>query len=190
MSTCGATKPFHFSTDDVPAQQRAEAARGMHGIRPNSLVCLSMLCRSPGTGCRFDRYSCAGAEGLGLERTETWTKAPCSLSFGPAKPAYRSWAENTDDARERRPRILPLSTDDMPPHERAAAVREMHERCTLPIKPEPVEPLADQPMRININQRLGSGRLKPWKDPRCLREFAPFRRRGSKPLGQTSCASR
>ena len=40
----------------------------------------------------------------------------------------------------------------MPPHERAAAVRERHERCTLPIKPEPVEPLSDRPVRVNITQ--------------------------------------
>src|SRR5262249_53513842 len=36
--------------------------------------------------------------------------------------------------------------------ERAAAVREMHERCTLPVKPEPMEPLTDQPVRVNITQ--------------------------------------
>jgi hypothetical protein len=47
------------------------------------------------------------------------------------------------------PGFFRFSTDDMPPHERAAAVREMHERCTLPIKPEPVEPLSD---RLNITQ--------------------------------------
>jgi hypothetical protein len=47
------------------------------------------------------------------------------------------------------PGFFRFSTDDMPPHERAAAVREIHERCTLPIKPEPVEPLSD---RLNITQ--------------------------------------
>ena len=30
MSTCGATRPFRFSTDDAPAPQRAEAVRAMH----------------------------------------------------------------------------------------------------------------------------------------------------------------
>jgi AraC-like DNA-binding protein len=45
-----------------------------------------------------------------------------------------------------------FSTDNMPPLERAAAVRGMHERCTLPIKPEPMEPLSDQPARVNITQ--------------------------------------
>ena len=30
MSTCGATKPFRFSTDDAPAAQRAETVRAMH----------------------------------------------------------------------------------------------------------------------------------------------------------------
>jgi hypothetical protein len=49
------------------------------------------------------------------------------------------------------PAFFRFSTDDMPPHERAAAVREMHERCTLPIKPEHVEPLSDRP-RVNITQ--------------------------------------
>lgn len=32
MSACGATRPFHFSTDDVPAQQRADAVRAMHDL--------------------------------------------------------------------------------------------------------------------------------------------------------------
>jgi AraC-like DNA-binding protein len=45
-----------------------------------------------------------------------------------------------------------FSTDNMLPHERAAAVREMHERCTLPVKPEPMEPLSDQPVRVDITQ--------------------------------------
>src|SRR5262249_13052178 len=45
-----------------------------------------------------------------------------------------------------------FSTDDMPPDERAAAVREMHERCALPVRPEPMEPLSDQPVRVNITQ--------------------------------------
>jgi hypothetical protein len=45
-----------------------------------------------------------------------------------------------------------FSTDNMPPHERARAVREMHERCTLPIKPELMEPLSDQRVRVNVTQ--------------------------------------
>ena len=45
-----------------------------------------------------------------------------------------------------------FSTDDLPPHERATAVREMHERCTLPVKPEPIQPLSDQPVRVSITQ--------------------------------------
>jgi AraC-like DNA-binding protein len=45
-----------------------------------------------------------------------------------------------------------FSTDDMRPHERAVAVRELHERCTLPAKPEPMEPLSDRPVRVNITQ--------------------------------------
>jgi AraC-like DNA-binding protein len=43
-------------------------------------------------------------------------------------------------------------TDGIPPDERAAAVRAMHERCTLPVKPEPMEPLSDEPVRVNITQ--------------------------------------
>jgi AraC-like DNA-binding protein len=43
-------------------------------------------------------------------------------------------------------------TDGIPLDERAAAVRAMHERCTLPVKPEPMEPLSDQPVRVNIRQ--------------------------------------
>ena len=45
-----------------------------------------------------------------------------------------------------------FTTDDIPPHARAAAVREMHERSTLPVKPEPMEPVSDQPVRVNITQ--------------------------------------
>ena len=45
-----------------------------------------------------------------------------------------------------------FSTDGMPLHERAAAVREMHERCTLRVKPEPMEPLSDGPVGVNITQ--------------------------------------
>jgi len=45
-----------------------------------------------------------------------------------------------------------FSTDNMPPHERARAVREMHERSTLPFKPERMEPLSDQRVRVNVTQ--------------------------------------
>jgi AraC-like DNA-binding protein len=45
-----------------------------------------------------------------------------------------------------------FSTDGLPLHERAAAVREMHERCTLRVKPEPMEPLSDGPVGVNITQ--------------------------------------
>jgi AraC-like DNA-binding protein len=45
-----------------------------------------------------------------------------------------------------------FSTDDMLSRDRAAAVREMHERCVLPVKPEPIEPLSDQSVRVNITQ--------------------------------------
>ncbi len=45
-----------------------------------------------------------------------------------------------------------FTTDHMLPHERAPAVREMHERCTLPIQPEPMEPLSGQRVRVDITQ--------------------------------------
>ncbi len=45
-----------------------------------------------------------------------------------------------------------FSTDDMLPRDRAAAVLGMHERCVLPVKPEPMEPLSGQPVRVNITQ--------------------------------------
>lgn len=45
-----------------------------------------------------------------------------------------------------------FSTDDLPPRDRARAVREMHEHCTLPFQPEPIEPLTDQRVRVNITQ--------------------------------------
>src|SRR5262245_9520241 len=48
--------------------------------------------------------------------------------------------------------LFRFSTDDLPPHARAAAAREMHERSTLLFKPEPVEPLSDQPVTLNITQ--------------------------------------
>src|SRR5215469_6735498 len=48
--------------------------------------------------------------------------------------------------------LFRFSTDNMLPGERAAAVREMHERCALPVKPEPMEPMSDRPVRVNITQ--------------------------------------
>jgi AraC-like DNA-binding protein len=51
-----------------------------------------------------------------------------------------------------RPAVFQFSTDDVPPDERTAAVSAMHERCTLPVKPEPMEALSDQPLRVNIKQ--------------------------------------
>ncbi|HEX3570946.1 MAG TPA: helix-turn-helix transcriptional regulator, partial [Acidobacteriaceae bacterium] len=48
--------------------------------------------------------------------------------------------------------VFQFSTDDVLPHERAAAVREMHERCALPVQPEPMEPLSGRPAHINITQ--------------------------------------
>jgi len=45
-----------------------------------------------------------------------------------------------------------FTTDDIPLRERTAAVRGMHERCTLAFQPEPMEPLSDQPVRVSITQ--------------------------------------
>src|SRR5262249_28957203 len=79
-------------------------------------------------------------------------KRSVPISFNAGNPVA-AWAE--------KPLMTPanggaaffrFSTDGMSPHERAAAVREMHERCTLPVKPEPMEPLTDQPVRVNIRQ--------------------------------------
>ena len=48
--------------------------------------------------------------------------------------------------------VFRFSTDRIRPCERAAVVREMHERCVLPAQPEPIEPLSGQPLRVNITQ--------------------------------------
>jgi AraC-like DNA-binding protein len=48
--------------------------------------------------------------------------------------------------------IFRFSTDHLPQHERAGAVREMHERCTLAFKPEPMEALSGQAVRVDIAQ--------------------------------------
>lgn len=45
-----------------------------------------------------------------------------------------------------------FSTDNILPRERAAAVRGMHERCVLPVQPEPMEPLSDRSVRVDITQ--------------------------------------
>jgi AraC-like DNA-binding protein len=48
--------------------------------------------------------------------------------------------------------VFTFSTDHWAPHERADAVQAMHERCTLPFQPEPMEALPDYPVRVHIKQ--------------------------------------
>lgn len=45
-----------------------------------------------------------------------------------------------------------FSTDDAPVPQRAGAVRAMHERSTLPSKPEPMEPLPGCRIRVDVTQ--------------------------------------
>jgi hypothetical protein len=49
-----------------------------------------------------------------------------------------------------------FSTDDLPEAARAKVVRELHEHATLPNKgrPEPLEPLRDYRVRLNVTKRV------------------------------------
>lgn len=75
--------------------------------------------------------------------------------------------------------IFRFSTDEFPVHARDDAVREMHERSTLPTKPEPVEPLSDKPLTLNITQwalpgmGIMSGTLRGVRTHVRPRPFAP-----------------
>jgi AraC-like DNA-binding protein len=50
-----------------------------------------------------------------------------------------------------------FSTDDLPEAARAKVVRELHEHATLPIRPEPLEPLRDYHVRLDITKRALPG---------------------------------
>ena len=50
-----------------------------------------------------------------------------------------------------------FSTDDLPEAARAKVVRELHEHATLPIRPEPLEPLRDYRVRLDITKRALPG---------------------------------
>ena len=50
-----------------------------------------------------------------------------------------------------------FSTDDLPEAARAKVVRELHERATLPSRPEPLEPLRDYRVRLDITKRALPG---------------------------------
>ena len=50
-----------------------------------------------------------------------------------------------------------FSTDDLPEADRAKVVREFHEHATLPIRPEPLEPLRDHRVRLDIAKRALPG---------------------------------
>jgi AraC-like DNA-binding protein len=50
-----------------------------------------------------------------------------------------------------------FSTDDLPEADRAKVVREFHEHATLPIRPEPLEPLRDHRVRLDIAKRVLPG---------------------------------
>src|SRR5262249_44474550 len=93
-------------------------------------------------------------QGLDQNEPTFGLKRPASLSFDDAKPACRkSEGGIANDAHERQTRMLPiLHRRFAAAHARPTAVREIPERCTLPVKPEPMEPLSDQPVRVNITQ--------------------------------------
>jgi AraC-like DNA-binding protein len=57
------------------------------------------------------------------------------------------------------PNLLRFSTDDLPEAARAKVVRELHEHAALPSKgrPEPLEPLPDCRVRLNITKRALPG---------------------------------
>ena len=50
-----------------------------------------------------------------------------------------------------------FSTDHLPEAARAKVVRELHERATLPSRPEPLEPLRDYRVRLDIIKRALPG---------------------------------
>ncbi len=50
-----------------------------------------------------------------------------------------------------------FSTDDLPEAARAKVVRELHEHATLPSRPEPLEPLRDYLVRLDITKRALPG---------------------------------
>ena len=50
-----------------------------------------------------------------------------------------------------------FSTDDLPEAARAKVVRELHEHATLPSRPEPLEPLPDYRVRLDITKRALPG---------------------------------
>ena len=54
-------------------------------------------------------------------------------------------------------RSFRFSTEDLPEVARAAAVRELHERTALPGKIEPLEPLPDRPIRVDITKQALPG---------------------------------
>src|SRR5215471_7813610 len=83
--------------------------------------------------------------GFGLKR-------PVPISFDVAKPVAAGRRKPLMMPAKGRAAFFQFCTDGMPPHERPAAVRSMHERCTLPVKPEPMEPLSDEPVHVNITQ--------------------------------------
>ena len=50
-----------------------------------------------------------------------------------------------------------FSTDSLPERERAKAVRELHERTMLPGKIEPLEPLSECSVRVDMAKRAFTG---------------------------------
>jgi hypothetical protein len=54
-------------------------------------------------------------------------------------------------------RSFRFSTDDLPEVARVAAVRELHERVALPGKIEPLEPLPDCLIRVDITKHALPG---------------------------------
>jgi hypothetical protein len=52
---------------------------------------------------------------------------------------------------------LRFSTDDLPEVARMQAVRELHERAPLPGKIEPLEPLPNCPIRVDITKHALPG---------------------------------
>lgn len=53
--------------------------------------------------------------------------------------------------------LLRFSTDGLPDEARAQAVRELYERTSLPGKIEPLEPLQDCPVRVDISKQAFPG---------------------------------
>ena len=97
--------------------------------------------------------------GLGEERTLIWTRVNLC-----AKLAAEIYSAAFPEAEGKMPTqeasaFFRFSTDDLPEAARAKVVREFHEHATLPSRPEPIEPLPDYRVRLDVTKRTLPGAI-------------------------------